>query len=395
MDESDNDSCCDVLELCDLLEEYKELSEKRYHENTLLQQNIQHLKQENISLLNKNEEQSRIIDDLQNNITSLVSDIDSMSLVLSSKDKDISNLSNCLYVIHEKKVNIDDTYSLEQEQTISTLLKEINRIEGINSSNEALLEDYMNIINQKDLEITELQALMRLSKLENNQSLNPSINPTVTVADITTDSGYLISPMISSNSPPDNSSSSMIISPSTGRLANTPPPPPPPNKAPPVGLTLDYNKLKGKATKSSDNVIDTTAAYHLEVDKRTRKQHGQKKVNSRQIIKQQQQQSSRSNQDDSSSSSSGSPANSCSNYDRTTTHVDDHHAEPSSSADEDSQTEEEGSPVAVVINRDYSNRSNRSFVTTTTNNNNNTATTVRSSQHRMVTKASLGDNSSR
>ena len=395
MDESDNDSCCDVLELCDLLEEYKELSEKRYHENTLLQQNIQHLKQENISLLNKNEEQSRIIDDLQNNITSLVSDIDSMSLVLSSKDKDISNLSNCLYVIHEKKVNIDDTYSLEQEQTISTLLKEINRIEGINSSNEALLEDYMNIINQKDLEITELQALMRLSKLENNQSLNPSINPTVTVADITTDSGYLISPMISSNSPPDNSSSSMIISPSTGRLANTPPPPPPPNKAPPVGLTLDYNKLKGKANKSSDNVIDTTAAYHLEVDKRTRKQHGQKKVNSRQIIKQQQQQSSRSNQDD--SSSSGSPANSCSNYDITTTHDDDHHAEPSSSADEDSQTEEEGSPVAVVINRDYSNRSNRSFVTTTTtnNNNNNTATTVRSSQHRMVTKASLGDNSSR
>ena len=174
-----------------------------------------------------------------------------MSLMLSSKDKDISNLSNCLYVIHEKKVNIDDTYSLEQEQTISTLLKEINRIEEINSSNEALLEDYMNIINQKDLEITELQALMRLSKLENNQSLIPSINPTVTVTDITVDSGYLISPMISSNSPPDSSSSSsMIISSSTGRLANTPPPPPP-NKAPPVGLTLDYNKLKDKANKLS------------------------------------------------------------------------------------------------------------------------------------------------
>jgi hypothetical protein len=395
MDESIDS--CDVLELCDLLEEYKELSEKRYHENALLQQTIQHLKQENISLLNKNEEQSRIIDDLQNNITSLVSDIDSMSLMLSSKDKDISNLSNCLYVIHEKKVNIDDTYSLEQEHTISTLLKEINRIEGINSSNEALLEDYMNIINQKDLEITELQALMRLSKLENNQSLIPSINPTVTVTDSTADSGYLISPMISSNSPPDSSSSSMIISPSTGRLANTPPPPPPPNKAPPVGLTLDYNKLKGKANKSSDNVIDTTAAYHLEVDKRTRKQHGQKKVNSRQIIKQQ----SSSNQDDSSSSSSSSsssnsPANSCSNYERTTPHHDDddnnHNAEPSSSADEDSQTEEEGSPVAVVINRDYSNRSNRSFVTTTTN---TTTTTARSNQHRMVTKASLGDNSSR
>jgi len=392
MDESIDS--CDVLELCDLLEEYKELSEKRYHENTLLQQTIQHLKQENISLLNKNEEQSRIIDDLQNNISSLVSDIDSMSLMLSSKDKDISNLSNCLYVIHEKKVNIDDTYSLEQEQTISTLLKEINRIEGINSSNEALLEDYMNIINQKDLEITELQALMRLSKLENNQNLTPSINPTMTVTDITVDSGYLISPMISSNSPPDSSSSSMIISPSTGRLANTPPPPPPPNKAPPVGLTLDYNKLKDKANKSSDNVIDTTAAYHLEVDKRNHKQHGQKKVNSRQIIKQQ----SSSNQDDSSSSNS-SPANSCSNYERTTTNHDDddddnnHNAKPSSSADEDSQTEEEGSPVAVVINRDYSNRSNRSFVTTTTNT--TTTTTVRSNQHRMVTKASLGDNSSR
>ena len=112
MDESYDDDY--VLELCDLLEEYKELSERKHHENQLLQEAIETLTQERDSLLSKNDEQSKIIDDLQNNITELVSDIDSMSLVLSSKDKDISNLSNCLYLMHEKKINIDDSHSLEQ-----------------------------------------------------------------------------------------------------------------------------------------------------------------------------------------------------------------------------------------------------------------------------------------
>jgi len=271
---------------------------------------------------------------------------------------------------------------------ISTLLKEINKIGSINSGNQALLEDYVNIINQKDLEITELKhALLLISsktkvnEIPNDQPMSSSISPNDSIIDRT-------SPTTSSSthsSPQQDDGIGGKISP---RLANMPPPPP--NKAPPMGLTLDYKLLgRGGRNKNNKSITDvigphengsdrkaillgspssdggertkattrdppsSASSLHLSDHDVTRTIHGGHKTKGRQL-------QLHSNQDDSPNNDANT--NEIVENDDEHDHHKGYYDDDDDDDDENSQTEEEGSPVAVIINRDYSYRSSRSSV---------------------------------
>lgn len=173
----------DVLELCALVEEYKEALDASEAENAALRAQVQQLQHENADLLESKQQQASVIKNLDESIAQLMEDLEQKDEVIASKNSDLESLQHCLSklrtlllcphmrqmitvhflsgVIHRRKVEVDDQAQLEQSKIIERLYAEKNKISEAYSSNLKILEEYLELINARDSEIMDLKLAIQ------------------------------------------------------------------------------------------------------------------------------------------------------------------------------------------------------------------------------------------
>jgi chromosome segregation ATPase len=86
----------DVLELCALVEEYKEALESMESQNAALIAHAQALQTENESLKETTQKQSETIGRLDDSVNQLMEELEQKNEALATKDSDLQSLQHCL-----------------------------------------------------------------------------------------------------------------------------------------------------------------------------------------------------------------------------------------------------------------------------------------------------------
>jgi hypothetical protein len=156
----------DMLVLCSLVEEYKDALETTEAENERLKNQIESLLLLNNHLREKEEQQQGVIERLESNVNQLVEELEQTNSIISAKNNDLESLQHCLGVIHKRKVEVDDQTQHEQRKTIERLQSENAKITESYSMNLRIMEDYLELINEKDSTILDLQHIVQTLKQE-------------------------------------------------------------------------------------------------------------------------------------------------------------------------------------------------------------------------------------
>jgi len=156
----------DILDLCAMVEEYKECFEITQNENQELKEQLQQALQEIERLREVEASQAGEISRLDDSVNQLVEEIEQNNQVLAAKDSDLMSLQHVLSVIHKRKVEVDDQTLLQQTKLIESLSVEKNKLSETYSANLRILEDYLDIINQKDSQILDLTHTIKQLELD-------------------------------------------------------------------------------------------------------------------------------------------------------------------------------------------------------------------------------------
>ncbi len=156
----------DILDLCAMVEEYKECFEITQNENQELKEQLQQALQEIERLREVEASQAEVISRLDDSVNQLVEEMEQSNQVMAAKDGDLMSLQHVLSVIHKRKVEVDDQTLLQQTKLIESLTAEKNKLSETYSANLRILEDYLDIINQKDSQILDLTHSIKQLELD-------------------------------------------------------------------------------------------------------------------------------------------------------------------------------------------------------------------------------------
>jgi chromosome segregation ATPase len=94
--EEEGDGDEELLELCSLVEEYKEALGTVEAANVNLQAQVQKLQQENESLKETTRQQEGVIQRLDDSVNQLMEDIEQQNEIIETKNSDLQSLQHCL-----------------------------------------------------------------------------------------------------------------------------------------------------------------------------------------------------------------------------------------------------------------------------------------------------------
>ena len=237
--DDDDQAQDDILELCSMVEEYKECFQIAESENRELKDQLQEALIEIDRLRSVEIQQAGVIERLDESVNQLVEEIEQNTQIMVTKDADLASLQHVLGVIHKRKVEVDDQTQLQQSRQIESLTAEKNKISEAYSLNLKILEDYLTIINQKDSEILDLNHTIKQLEMQ-IENLNSS-------EESDRKEEQRLVALLTTQSPPTKSTTS------TGSSARQPSPP---VSSPPA---VYNNSGNGSGSKSSNNGTGASA----------------------------------------------------------------------------------------------------------------------------------------
>jgi len=164
--DNEDQSQDDILELCSMVEEYKECFQIAESENRELREQLQEALVEIERLRGVEIQQAGVIERLDDSVNQLVEEIEQNTQIMFTKDADLASMQHVLGVIHKRKVEVDDQTQLQQSRQIESLTTEKSKLGEAYSLNLKILEDYLTIINQKDSEILDLNHTIKQLELQ-------------------------------------------------------------------------------------------------------------------------------------------------------------------------------------------------------------------------------------